>query len=126
MMTLFWKRRAAMISKDGAHGEERQGVDPQMLDSGAAQDDAASDIDEIAGGHEVAEDAEEQRHGFAREDITGKKNAGEDGDESELHGFALRAGFAGDEDSERQAKQICRAGREMRAATRCRGWAPER
>src|SRR5450432_320529 len=86
----------------GAHGEKGEGVDPEMLDSGAAEDDAASDVDEIAGGDEIAEDAEEQRHGFAREDVTGKENAGQDGDERKLHGFALGACFAGDENAERQ------------------------
>src|SRR5450432_4818258 len=65
--------------EDGAHGEEGEGVDPEVLNSGAAEDDAAGDVDEIAGGDEIAEDAEEYGHGFAREDVAGKENAGQDG-----------------------------------------------
>ena len=66
-----------------------------MLNSGAAQNNSAGDVDEIAGGDEIAYDAKKDGHGFAREDIAGKENAGQDGNEGQLHGFALRAGFTG-------------------------------
>ena len=41
-------------------------------------------------------------HGFARENVARKENTGQNRQESELHGFGLRCGLAGDEDSERQ------------------------
>src|SRR5258708_40025368 len=73
-----------------------------MRKSGAAQDDAARDVDVIAGGNKVAEDEEEFRHGFARENVAGKENAGEESEEGKLNGLRLRIGFTGDQDADGQ------------------------
>src|ERR1700730_4331304 len=73
-----------------------------MLNSGAAQNDSAGDVDEITCGNEITDGAEEPGHGFARENITGEKNTGQNGKESELHGFALCPGFTGDKDAKRK------------------------
>src|ERR1700680_4135638 len=73
-----------------------------MLNSGAAQNNSAGDVDEIAGRNEIADDAKKDGHGLAREDIAGKENAGQDGNKRELHGFALRAGFTGNENTQRK------------------------
>src|SRR6267142_1466000 len=86
--------------EEGAHGEKCEGIDPQMREASAAQDDAACDVDVIAGGNEVAEDEEEFRHGFAREDVAGKENAWEESKEGELNGFRLRISLAGHENAD--------------------------
>ena len=105
MMTLFWKRRAAMISRKRAHGEEGERIRPQMDDAGAAQNHAAGDVDEIAGRNEIAERVEKLGHGLARENISGKKDARQDGEKRELHGFGLGIGFAGNENAEGETKR---------------------
>src|SRR6266850_585238 len=86
----------------GAHGEKGEGIDPQMREASAAQYDAACDVDVITGGNKVAEDEEEFRHGFARENVAGKENAGEESEEGKLNGFRLRIGFTGDQDADGQ------------------------
>src|SRR5882762_7335410 len=86
--------------EEGAHGEKGEGIDPQMREASAAQDDAARDVDVIAGGNKVAEDEEEFRHGFARENVAGKENAGEESEEGKLNGFRLRIGFTGHENAD--------------------------
>src|SRR5215469_4613379 len=88
--------------QERADGEKGGGINPEMNQSGAAKDDAASDVDEIGGGNEIAENEEEFRHGFARENIAGEKDAGKNREEGELHGFGLGIGFAGDEDAQRE------------------------
>ena len=85
-----------------AHGEKSQGIGPKMDPSRAAKDDAAGDVDEIGGWHEVAEGEEEFRHGFTREDVAGEKDTGKDSKERELHGLSLGGGLAGDENAERE------------------------
>ena len=71
-----------------------------MREAGAAQDDAAGDVDVIAGGNEIADDVEDGGHGLAREDVPRKENAGEKGQEGELDGLGLGVGFAGDENAD--------------------------
>src|SRR6202022_2676177 len=71
-----------------------------MLNSRAAQDDPAGDVDEIAGGNQVTDGAEKPRHGFSRENIAGEKNAGQNGKKCQLHGFALCPSFAGYKDAQ--------------------------
>ena len=88
--------------ENGADREEGEAVGPEMLDAGAAKDDAARDIDEIRGRDEIADRFEEGWHGFARENITGEENTGQNWQESELHGFRLGVGFAGNEDPQRE------------------------
>ena len=83
-----------------AHSEEGERIRPEMDDTGAAQNHAACDVDEIAGGNEIAERVEKLGHGLARENISGKKDAWQNGEKRELHGFGLGVCFAGDEDAE--------------------------
>jgi len=80
--------------KERADAKEGGGVQPQVLPASAAENDAAGDVDEIGGGHEIAEDEEEFWHGLPGEDVAGEKDAGENGEKGELHGFGLRIGFA--------------------------------
>src|SRR2546427_12306114 len=68
-----------------------------MRKAGAAQDDAAGDVDVIAGGNEIADDVEDDGHGLARKNVTGEEDAGEKGEKGKLDGFGLGVGFAGDE-----------------------------
>jgi len=67
--------------QEGAHGEEGEAVKPEMLQTRAAENYAAGNVDEIAGGNQVADGVEDGGHGFSRKDVTGKENAGEDGEE---------------------------------------------
>jgi len=76
MMTFFWKRRAANKKKDGANGIESEAIEPKMGKAGAAQDDAAGDVDVVARGNEIADDVEDHGHGFSREDVSEKKMLG--------------------------------------------------
>src|SRR5713226_9671636 len=71
-----------------------------MREAGAAQNDAAGDIDVIAGGNEIADDVEDGRHRLAREDVAGEEDAGEKGEEGQLDGLGLGVGFAGDENAD--------------------------
>src|SRR6267154_3647039 len=86
--------------KNGADGVEGQAVEPDMRKAGATQDDAAGDVDVIAGGNEIADDVENSGHGFAREDVAGEEDTGEKGEKGKLDGFGLRVGFAGDENAD--------------------------
>src|SRR5258708_1758993 len=86
--------------KNGAHGVEGQAVEPQMREAGAAQDDAAGDVDVIACGDEKADDVEERGHGLSREKVAGKEDSWEKGEEGELDGLGLGVGFAGDENAD--------------------------
>ena len=88
--------------EESAHGKEGEGVGPEMDPTGAAKNDAASDVDEVGSGNEIAEDVEKLGHGFPREDVAGEKDTGKDGKEGELHRLRLRGGFAGDENAERE------------------------
>src|SRR5262249_2907597 len=83
-----------------------------MMQAGPAQNDAAGDVDEIGGGHKVADDVENPGHGFARENIAGEEDAGQDGEESELHGFLMGVGFAGDQDDYRERNEDVRQGQD--------------
>src|SRR6202171_858194 len=71
-----------------------------MLNSRAAQDDPAGDVDEIAGGNQVTDGAGKPRHSFARKNIAREKNAGQNGKKCQLHGFALCPSFAGYKDTQ--------------------------
>src|SRR6202171_6762311 len=71
-----------------------------MRKAGAAQDDAAGDVDVIAGGNEIADDVENSGHGLARKDVAGEEDAGEKREKGELDGFGLGVGFAGDENAD--------------------------
>src|SRR6267142_1754282 len=70
-----------------------------MRKASAAQDDAAGDVDVIAGGNEIADDVEDDGHGLARKNVTGEEDAGEKGEKSKLEGLGLGVGFAGDENA---------------------------
>src|SRR5437899_8421907 len=94
------------------HEEERHGVDPEMHPAGAAENDAAGDVDEISGGHEVAENIEKLGHRFTGEDISREKDAGKNGEESELHRFGLRIGFTGNQDAQRERHEDIRKGKQ--------------
>lgn len=83
-----------------AHKAEDEAIGPEMGPGGATENDAASNVDEVGGGNKVAEGVEEFGHGFAREDVAREKDAGENGEEGELHGVGLGSGFAGNEDAE--------------------------
>src|SRR3981081_3733626 len=71
-----------------------------MSQTCATEDDAARDVDVVAGGNEIAEDVEEFGHGLTREDVAGKEDAGKKGEEGELYRFGLRISFAGNEDAD--------------------------
>src|SRR5262249_32090662 len=86
--------------KEGANGKERKAIQPKMAYAGAAQNHSTRDVDEIAGRDEVADDVEYFGHSFTRENIAGKKDAGQDRQKGELHGFGLRVRFAGDENTQ--------------------------
>src|SRR5882757_8753938 len=73
-----------------------------MSDASAAKNDSARDVDVIRCGNQVAKRVQKSGNGFAREDIAGEKNAGQDGKKSELHSFRLRRRFAGDKDAKRE------------------------
>jgi len=76
-----------------ADGEERQGIEPELGEAGAAENDAARDVDVIAGGDEIAEDVEKCGHGFAREDVPRKDMLGEeDGDFYDDHQLYMTIG----------------------------------
>src|SRR5260370_15913252 len=70
-----------------------------MRTGGAAQGGAGSDVDVIAGGNEIADDVEDDRHGLARKDVEREENAGQEGEKGELDGVGLRVGCAGDENA---------------------------
>src|SRR5258708_4455695 len=78
----------------------------------AAENNATGNVDEISGGHKVAEDIKEFGHGLPRENIAREENTGKNGEESELHGFGLRIGFAGNQDAERQRNEDVRQGKQ--------------
>src|SRR5258708_28804067 len=84
--------------KNGAHGVEGQAVEPEMRKAGAAQDDAAGDVDVITGGGEIANDGKDGGHGLARKDVAGGEGAGEEGEEGGSEGLGLGGGFWGNED----------------------------
>src|SRR6267142_2812895 len=73
-----------------------------MGNSRAAQNYSAGDIDEIASGNEIAQPVEKLGHGLQRENVSGKKDAGQNGQERQLHGFGLGVGFAGNQNAQRQ------------------------
>ena len=73
-----------------------------MSKASAAQDDAAGDVDVIAGGNEVADDVKNSGHGFTRKDVAGEEDAGKEGEKGELNGFGLRVGLAGNENADGQ------------------------
>ena len=73
-----------------------------MLYTCATENYATRYVDEISGGNDVADGFEEGRHGFARENITGEENTGQNRQKSELHRFRLGIRLAGDEDPQRE------------------------
>src|SRR5260370_40693133 len=83
-----------------ADREEGEAVGPELGDARSTEDDAASDVDEIACGDEIADDVKKGGHGLAREDVAREENAGEKGQEAELDGFRLRVGLAGNENAD--------------------------
>src|SRR5208337_199040 len=94
--------------QDRTHKEENQRIGPQMYPAGAAQDDSAGDIDVISRGHKITEVVEELGHRLAGKDVTGKKDAREDGKKRELHGLRLGRRFAGNQDAQRQRNEEVR------------------
>ena len=98
--------------EQGAHGKKGERIGPKVNPGGAAENDAAGDVDEVSGGDKVADDVEELRHGFAGENVAGEKDAGEDSEKSELHGMSLRRSFAGDENAEGERDEKIRKGEE--------------
>ena len=98
--------------QERAHGEQNEGVGPEMNPTGAAKNDAASDVDEVSGGNKKADVVEEFGHGFAGKDVAGEKDAGKNGEKGELHGVSLRSGLAGNENAERERNEDVRQGEE--------------
>src|SRR5208337_3312179 len=90
------------------HQEKNQGVRPEVYPAGAAQDDAASDIDVISGGNKITEVIEKPGHRFAREDVTGEKDAREYCEKRKLHGVSLRRRLAGNQDAQGQRNEDVR------------------
>src|SRR3974390_64714 len=76
-----------------------------MCPSSAAQDNPARDVDEIGCRDEITEHKEKLRHRFSRENITRKENTWQNRQEGQLHGLSLRAGFARNQDSQRQRNE---------------------
>ena len=83
-----------------SHEREDEGVQPEVGEARAAQDDAAEDLDVVSGGDDAADGAEERRHGVDEKDVAGEKDRGQDGAHGELEGFSLGAGFGGDEEAD--------------------------
>ena len=79
----------------GADSKKSEAVKPKMSNASAAEDHAASDVDEVARRDEVADDVEDFGHGFARENVAGEEDAGQDGQKGQLHGFRLGVGPTG-------------------------------
>ena len=90
-----------------AHDKECERIGPQVRDSRAAEDDATRDVDEVGGRNEITEDAKDERHRFARENVAAEEDAGKNRQEGKLHGFELRIRFTRDENPKRERnKQI--------------------
>ena len=81
--------------QERAHRKERQRIGPQVRQTGAAKNDAAGDVDEVRGRNKKAQSIEKLGHGFAREDVSREKDAGENGQKRQLHGVRLGSSFAG-------------------------------
>src|SRR5256885_26147 len=88
--------------EQAAKDAEGEAVLPKMSDAGAAKNDSARDVDVIRCGNQVAERVQKSRDGFAWEDVAREKDAGQNGEKSELHCFGLGRGFAGNENAERE------------------------
>src|SRR3981189_1320955 len=112
MMTFFWKRRAAVISRKEPIAKRGRPPVPSWGMPGPRGGRAPGVVVEIAGGNEVADDVEESRHGLARENVAGEKDAGKKGQKGELDGFGLRLGFAGDENADGKRNKKVRNGKE--------------
>src|ERR1700730_687774 len=76
-----------------------------MGDPRPTENDAASDVDEVAGRDEITDGFEQEGHGLPRKDVAREKYARENGEKGELHGLSLRVGFAGNENAERQGDE---------------------
>src|SRR5260370_1064661 len=59
--------------KKGAPGGKGQAVEPEMRKAGTAQDDAAGDVDVIAGGDEKADGGKNGGRGVARGKVGGEE-----------------------------------------------------
>ncbi len=70
-------------------GEQHETVQPQMLDPGAAQDDAPRDVDVIGRRNQVADGVEDSGHRLSRKDVAGKEDARQKRDECELNRLGL-------------------------------------
>ena len=88
-----------------AHAGQHERVRPQVRKPCPAEDDAARDVNEIRGGYKVADGVQDGRYSFPRENVAGEKNARQDGEKGELHGFGLGVGLAGDQDAERERNE---------------------
>ena len=57
-----------------SHEREDEGVEPEVCEAGAAQDDAAEDLDVVGRGDDATDAAEEWRHGVDEKDVAGEKD----------------------------------------------------
>ena len=97
----------------GAHEGEDEGVDPEVGEAGAAEDDASDDADVVGGGDDGADSSEEGGHGGDLEDVAGEEDGGEDGAHGELKGFGLGGGAGGDDEADAQDGEKERQGHEQ-------------
>src|SRR4030095_12412817 len=86
--------------KKRANGKQSEAVKSEMTNAAPAQNYAARDVDKVAGGNEVADNVKDFGHSFAREDIAGEKDAGQDSQKGQRHGLRLRIGLAGNQNAQ--------------------------
>lgn len=79
-----------------------------MYKACATQDDAARDVDVIAGGNQIADGVKNLRHGLAWKDIAGEENARNKRQERKLHGLRLGVGLAGHQNADGQRNEKIR------------------
>src|SRR6266478_3208675 len=81
--------------EDGGASHERkyQGVEPQVCEAGAAQDDNAEDLDVVGCGDNATDAAKEWRHGVDEKDVAGEEDRRQDGAHGELKCLRLSARF---------------------------------
>src|SRR4029077_16006727 len=94
--------------QERSHCEKSQRIGPQMDNRGAAQDHPAGNIDKISRRNQIAQREEKLGHGFQRENVTGEKDTWQNRQKRQLHGFRLRVGLAGNQNSQRQRNKNVR------------------
>src|SRR4029077_16231940 len=94
--------------KKSTDDEKCETIGPQVPDARAAKNDSSRDVDEIRGGDDVADGIEDGGNRFARENVSRKKDTGQNGKKCKLHGFRLRSGFAGNENPQRESGEEIR------------------